>query len=78
MGNWTEDTTAILLGFVIILLALAAFLLVPYSQVDSSLLSAQTASDFSVDAWSADNDPVMPLLLFSVRRLKAPEMRVGQ
>ena len=64
MGNWTEDTTAILLGFVIIQLALAAFLLVPYSQVDSSLLSAQTASDFSVDAWSADNDTGNALTAF--------------
>ena len=56
MAKWTEDTAAILLGFVIIALALAAFLVAPFSSVNESIVAAQLDSGFSVDAWSADND----------------------
>ena len=58
--SWTEDTTAILLSFVIIMLALIAFLIIPFSQVNESLLLSELAADsatgFSVSAWAAVNE----------------------
>ncbi len=56
MTQWTEDTAAILLGFLVIILALAAFLVVPFGEVNTSLQAAQSAADFTVEAWSADNE----------------------
>lgn len=56
MAKWTEDTAAILLGFVIIALALAAFLVAPFDEVNASLIAAESRAGFSVDAWSEAND----------------------
>jgi uncharacterized membrane protein YadS len=52
---WTEDTTAILLAFVIIALALAAFLAAPFKEVNDSLASFETTSAFSLDDWQDAN-----------------------
>ena len=60
MAKWTEDTAAILLGFVIIALALAAFLVAPFDEVNASLVVAQSRAGFSVDAWSEANDSGNP------------------
>lgn len=55
MQHWTEDTTAILLAFVIIVLALAAFLIAPFSPVNEALVQAEAVPGFSIDSWSQDN-----------------------
>ena len=56
MGNWTEDTAAIFLGFLIIVLALLAFLVAPYSQVNEALISVQSEAGFNLETWSGDNE----------------------
>lgn len=56
MGKWTEDTAAILLGFIIIVLALAAFVISPFGEVNASLVAAETDATFSINAWSEAND----------------------
>jgi len=56
LKNWTEDTTAILLGFIIIALALAAFLISPFGEVNESLAAAESLPGFSIENWQSDND----------------------
>jgi uncharacterized membrane protein YadS len=56
MANWTEDTTAILLGFFIIALALVVFLIAPFDTVNESLVAAESNPGFSIDTWSEENN----------------------
>jgi uncharacterized membrane protein YadS len=55
MASWTEDTAAILLSFVIIVLALVAFLITPFDSVNESLIAEESNPGFSIDTWSEEN-----------------------
>jgi len=55
MASWTEDTAAILLSFVIIVLALVAFLITPFDSVNESLIAEESSPGFSIDTWSEEN-----------------------
>jgi len=65
MKNWTEDVAAILLGFLIITLALCAFLLIPFGEVNPALHEASSVSGFDLSAWidSHDTGNVLTALL---------------
>ncbi len=56
MKTWTEDSVAILLGSIVLILALIAFLIVPYSGVNEALTSAADESGFSLEDWNDNND----------------------
>lgn len=56
MQNWTEDLAAVFLGFIIITLALIAFLVLPFSQVNESLITSSSLAGFSVDVWASENE----------------------
>lgn len=56
MKTWTEDSVAILLGSIVLVLALVAFLVVPYSGVNEALTAAADEPGFSLENWNDNND----------------------
>ncbi len=55
-NNWTEDLVAIVLGFLILVIALLVFLLIPLGDVGESVDQASQVPGFSAETWMAGND----------------------
>jgi uncharacterized integral membrane protein (TIGR00698 family) len=58
VGKWTltEDSLAILLGLGILLLALLAYLILPFTVVATEFASATTTASFAADEWQPQNN----------------------
>jgi len=51
VGKWTEDTVAILLGFVILALALLIYLIIPYDDINTSWVNGSAVAGFDGKVW---------------------------
>jgi uncharacterized integral membrane protein (TIGR00698 family) len=55
--NLGEDSLAIVLGAALLLLAVLAYVLLPYAEVSTALATAQSTADFDADRWQAQQNP---------------------
>ena len=71
MKTWTEDTVAILLGSIVLILGLVAFLAIPYSGTNEALADAASEPEFNLDTWSGNSDSPEGIAAFLSNTLEA-------